>query len=536
MTQDTIFGSSSNKVWVVSWNAIDTDSITGTQSVSEIEQMAGAKPKQSFSLSMTSGDEYATYSFITGGGLKDSVYDLDFIKIEYLDIDSQKKAEQWVANNCFLDLNRDGYKDSYGADKLFYSVRYCYKVNKQYGTPRLIGSPREIFNTNWKLQIEGKSPEPFTVSNEKNVAKDATTRLGNTALIKWQGTLKTGARAPEPSNVMGMHSNSLPQGWKIVNKENYNRWSRYIDGEARSCLSEWSSGRNTETSCENSGKNIASGVLLDTDEQQFKQGTITGTTLSAGQFKLDLAERVGIPTFQVYINADELKVDIPVGEAEIVSVSSLKFDEGGIGTISTRVRNAGSSTGSFDVGIIGCTANFKAASLIQDITLGAKEETVVTLQITGSSESSTIKEISGTCTVFMKERTTQVQRTNTVTVSFVQEGECVAGKERETIRDGRYVIQVCNSNGLTWSDVKVCGENQVTEPDISGKLQCVDKKSDTQNDFFGGIGRWIADVMGAVWNAAVSLFWFIVIGLIIAAVIIVFLAVKVATRNGDKNA
>src|SRR3990167_3855092 len=118
---DDTFFSTANKMWVMNWNAISTDKIEGILSSSELNNFIsnlGYKTDQSFALAMTPGDNYASYTFLKSGALR-QVQTIEYIEstewgiwgINYNDVEN--KLRVWANQNNCADLDGDGFTDYY---------------------------------------------------------------------------------------------------------------------------------------------------------------------------------------------------------------------------------------------------------------------------------------------------------------------------------------------------------------------------------------------------------------------------------------
>lgn len=464
---DTEFGSSSGKMWVMSWNARDADYVQGTFTKSELQSQSGQEPKQDFSISMNTGDEYAVYNFFEQASYRD-VFTVDFISYG----DWRAAADAWADQNC--ESLGSGVNAIY-QDVALGAWRNYWCINKQnqdiIGHPTGISSPREIFSTTWTFQPSGKAAVTRTLTND-NVG-EASTNIENKVVIKWQGNLETGYNPPEPIGVIGMHDNSFSNGWVITDYNNYVSWDTYIKNTLIYDLQSWANGQLSETTGESKANNLAYAAIAQTGNQQFRNVQITDSTLSGGKFKYDLAEGVSVPNFQLIVNADYLELVIPTGKPQIVSVSSPKFTEDGTGKITAVLKNIGSGRGSFDVRASECTSGFSVVTGIQNLVIDPQATRSQDFVLTGSSTSTT-PTITGTCKVYMKETTTGEEVSSTVSVSFDQVNECTPGAQKAVNKGSHWDLCTCNPDGLTENCVS-CDDGQGVKLKTDGTYECVDE-------------------------------------------------------------
>lgn len=474
---DTIFGSDKGKMWVLNWNGIDSDKIFASISQSELESETGFKSGQGFTVEMKSGEEYATYKFISSTDKPIKTYNFHANqKWALTHKDVLENLAEWGQDNC-ADYDEDGNiewirKTNYPLYPALGTI-YCAKESDLIGTTTGISSPTEIFSTDWIFTPTGKSSESITISNDNNVGQGTSSELGNNVLIRWQGNLKTGARAQEPHRVLGLHSNSFTNGWRVIAESLYDDWQTSLknDQGMDNCLRRYSSGEVSASFCASQSSIVANAAARQMTTGVFAQPYILDKSFGNGKMKIDLTERVSIPSFQVFVNADYLELILPIGKPQIISVSVPNFAENAVGTITANVKNAGDGRGGFEAGVRSCTKDAEADSIIQTFELDPQETRTLTFRLSGSSTSTTEKEISGSCTFYMKERTTQVEVTKPFDYKYTQVNECTPGNQRATVEGGVWVIKECDSNGLTETTIKICqaGETAFLK---AGKYSC----------------------------------------------------------------
>lgn len=490
------------KMWVISWSAAGTDSVEGYINSQDLQNTArqnvgsGAEVKQNFNVKMSSGDEYTLYSFISRGDLT-PVYKYDLVKGEWSNYlgDSNKvdsDRDTWVNNNC-ADLNGDGREEysSWSYDYLLVHTRkvWCAKIAETVATPKGISKFKDVFTTSWEFWADSELKATQTLSNDANSGVGVTTRLSDNVLIKWNGNLNTGYNSPSPIGVIGMHSNNFG-GWRIVDEGSYTVYNTYIRNNLANCVYDWADGKNTDTYCENEINYRAdTAVKQSTNQDFFKPADLESTTavitnnaIDGGQFKLNLKERVNIASFVLYIDADYLRINIPVGVPEITQVTSPKFIEG-VGYIYASVKNSGNGRGSFEAAPFGCTPseNFRIDSSPMYFELEPQGTKELEFRITGAATTSD-KNVVGSCNVYMKETTSQKRIEKAVTVSFDQLNECTpnqwtkctagdyCGITRSTSTTDE--IYQCKSDGMGWALKTRCASDETAQVQQDGSYAC----------------------------------------------------------------
>lgn len=459
---DTIFDGQ-GKLWLIDWTGGGTDSIEGTINKAEFEEYTDQRSEQDFSIKMDSEDEYGKYTYEQRFGDKD-LQKVELIEhIEWWSSDHETIA---IDLGC-VDFDYDGNIEySYNTLPVYTHVR-CAKWGEKEGNVFSIHSKKGIFTTNWVFSAVGKEEERVTLTNENNIGDGSSTSLGDVILIKWKGNLAFGTYLPEYSNFKTVHSNDY--GWKIVDEDIYDNYLDYLETELDDCIFGWARGWNTKDFCEQEVNVRLNKAQVWTSSTNFPENKVD---FEDGFFKLDTAEQILVPTFQMFIDADYLEIVISTGRPQITSLSSPIFVEGEPGKITANVKNIGDGRGDFELRISSCSSGFDPTSIVYPLTLNPGESRSVDLDISGSSDSTTQTQISGTCTVDFKEKTTQRFTTKSVSVKYNQQTECNPGNEFKTIVNGVWVVKRCNTDGLTTTTILTCAVGETVDL-INGQWECL---------------------------------------------------------------
>lgn len=488
------------KMWIISWSGAGTDEISGFISKETLTQVAkqnlgNAIVNQNFNIKMTSGDEYGLYNFISRGDLRD-IYDYDLVfyysgyKYNQLLDTTKREALDWIRNNC-ADYDNDGFIE-YETKEFSWPITgipnwvkvWCAKLGEKKASVKGISSPKEIFSTSWEFWADGQQIAQKIITNDANVNSGLTQRLSDNILIKWGGNLKTGYSPPQPIGILGAHSNSFPDGWIIIDEKNYDNYKTYLEGGGfYTCIRNWANNIINKDACESELISKINLALTKSTNQQFFDMTklddgrvfILDKTFENGAFKLNLKERVTIPTFVLYIDADYLRIIIPTGIPKIISISSPTFLEGQ-GRVFATVVNDGNAKGSFEVRISECSQDFTVVSLPQLVELNPGEQRVLELIISGSSQDTTKAKIEGTCVLYFKETTTQKEVSKSFGVSFNQLGECNPNQYIVKVENGLDAIYRCSADGLRYEPIARCDINEYAKAMPDGSYQCVPKE------------------------------------------------------------
>lgn len=525
----------SGKIWILNWVGSGTDFVSGSLSPQELQDKSGTASKQDFKVTMTSGNEFATYDFVPRGDVR-PVVKLDLISTYVVNNginNPQKIIDDYIANNCY-DIDGNGAPDARTVNS--FGVLYgasCYHDNGQLAQMSGVGAPREIFNTEWTFQAGDKAPIKMTITNANgntcnvqgltNCVQGTTVRLPDpnpVIIVKWQGNLQTGATYDQAGgNVLGAQSNAFG-GWRVTDYSRFFAWQNDLRSTGITKLSTWSS---CTLNCDSVKNDILNGfnneaqeAVLPTTIPQFKDYQITKNDLTNGQFKIDKGEGVTIPSFQVLVDASYLELSIPTGKPQILDVTNnLKVGENSLAKLSIQGKNIGSQKGDF-VFSVSCSNEFTVNTLKQQKTLDINAVSQVDFDISFAA-TDTVSQHSGTCTATMQESTTGETVSKTVTVTGIQASECTPDKEVIRIEGGVQVVYRCNSDGLTFTKIKACASDETAVIQSNGHFDCIKNHGpDIVPNF--DLNAFLAKVTGAL----------VLAGLIIGALWILTILIPIA--------
>ena len=491
---DDIFGSSTKKVWIINWNARDSDKLHGTLYDSDLTKTAkeyvdeNAKVEQDFEITMSSGDEKAEY--MTTSYLASPIFLIRLEKYEkwcYAWDDSCKaERDSWANSHC-----HNAYVKYNVITMIGYTAKaWCAVRGQTIAQPMRIGSPKTIFQTTFCVDGDDISKECKTLSNDNNAKSGSTTRFGNLALIKWQGSLSTQVYPPRSGDqgVIAVHGNSI--GWRITDESKYETWKAQVGDATRNsalydCVWDWANGKTTKESCEQEYNKFAWDAVSKTRDQYFEEATINSEGDKA-RISLDLKEGLHIPSFVMYVNSDKLKIIIPKGIPYVVKTwqEPKNLDEVSMGYIKTIVKNIGKERGSFDVRIKDCPSGYYVSNE-QHVDLDGGESKTLTFEVSGKGGTS------GSCTVYMKETTTQKQVSKKVTVNVVEHPECEPGKWYKYVGEGGVqCYHQCKADAVSYQNAKCCKLNEEAVLQRDGTYKCKEKGNGNGNGNGGEECRW----------------------------------------------
>ena len=480
---DPIFGSGVNpsgKVWLVNLIANGaTDVIVAYNTPQTLTSLDGTKSQQAFNVKVTDTSSYAKY------GIVDAINECKYSDPTYcfsphylreisnhwyvLITDSWDVQRRWAKDNC-ADTTFDGAKDwaeydsfqNQGLPSVFVDRWvYCYTWTNKIGDVKGVQHTRDIFNTNFVVDVVGKDSSTASFSNDADPntgqLTNTVSKIGNYVQVNWQGNLQTGNVAPDTSNVRMLVTSFSPTAWKIIDVRPFYDWSSWMSGSSPTCIQQEANllkGAQPDGRCANIAKSNIDRMNTWTSDSRFTQTKVVA--LSGTDFKIDIP--IAFPNYLLYVAASYLEIKIPVGIPNILNVLSQQFDENGVGYISATFQNIGTDRGSFEYNVYGCTNGVSSSGSTQIVTLDSQQTTTVQIPISGSSTSSNAI-ISGTCQVSLKERTSLQVATAQVSVSFKQTTNCDPNKTIPDFTNNQ--ILKCSSDGMTQTVIQKCSSTQV---------------------------------------------------------------------------
>jgi hypothetical protein len=493
-----------------------TDDINVYLDQGEIESEANVKADDPISFSVSHQETYAKYP--TQDTDLNKIYGWDAVSNT---VSSKNELWDWVTTNC-ADVDDAGETsvDGYGttdadarANKWWdwtsasykYDI-YCWKRNGNYGSVADIGSPDEIFRTEWELQSGGKNPQTTVITNGDG-GSGRTSNLGRYAKITWEGSLSTGENPPLVDDELALQSNTYENGWRVISERQYDNYRDYVQNNAYDLLGEWGAGRTTESSIESDMNAKAEQAASKFDQSSLSDSEVLGSSIQDGAFKVDMDRSLAYPEFNVYVDAGEngyATISKPVGKPEIVDTEGAGFGELGQGTISVEAENVGSAEGSFSGRIGSCGDFFSGNSLQNTQTVAPGESATFDFKVSFTSTSLTQSEFSDQCEVIIQDTGSGEEVSTEVSVTATQENECTEGDETKRQQDvnGEQVdvIYSC-TNGLNLEQDEACStdeEARYINDDV--QWECRDKSSSPGTG--GGSGLTVPGLGWGVENPA----------------------------------
>ena len=367
---------------------------------------------------------------------------------------------------------------------------YCFTESTYLGQPAYIDNPEEIFTTEVRLQASGKQVLTKTLSNG-DTGSGVITDLGRHAKIRWNGNLDTGASEPNVGRVYGLQANRYSGSWRIINQEAYNDYEQAIENDALTELEEWAAGDQSKWEAVKYFNDRAwQAAEVDTSSD------LAYTGVEDSSFIYDTRDLLNYGLFTVYVDAGEngyIEVSKPTGEPTIVSSSGGEVAEIGGGTVDVDVRNTGEGEGSFSARLTSCSTGFTFSDAQRTKQGVQPGETVsYSLDVSFESTSGDSRQISGSCTVQVKDTGSGSSASTSVDVTGIQESECSpAGKEKYDVNEqGVYEIYVCPSDLQGWEYDRSCSQGEAVDYYSDNgvrKARCVDDPNPDQEVCGNGI-------------------------------------------------
>ncbi len=431
----------------------------------------------------------------------DKIYGWDGISTT---VSSKEKLWNWVTSNC-ADLNDaqtytvDGWGttdvEAYGnrwydywSGTYKYDI-YCFRKNGYYGAVADIGSPDEIFRTEWRLQAGNKNPQTAIITNGDG-GSGVVSNLGRYAKVKWQGNLETGENPPLVDDELALHGNNYENGWRIISERRYNNYWSYVANSGPNLLQDWASGAASESYIESQMNGKAENAQQKYSSSPLANAEVLDSSFQSGAFKVDMDRSLAYPEFNVYVDAGEsgyISVSKPVGKPKIISSDGASFGELSNGRISVDVKNVGQAEGSFSARAGSCSQYFQADALQNTKTVAPGETVSYSFRVTFTSTSMTQAQYSGQCSITVEDTGAGNEVSTSVSVEATQQSECTQGKEIVKQKDGNDVIYSC-PNGLKIQKQDTCtGELEAVYINDDVQYQC--RKPGTTTSSGGLFGK-----------------------------------------------
>jgi len=337
---------------------------------------------------------------------------------------------------------------------------YCYKYTTDgyYGT---ISSGSVNFKST--ISVDGsKGSDSCSISNSASTSCFAS---DGKVQASWAGSLVSGQVVPQPTdqNIIAVYDTKTG-GWKTASLNSYTNWKNYDSTGLSSCLNGQAATGTAGTSCFQTYTNYENSLMSG---MQFTSSggnvAITSGSQSNGKITLNLPVQVQFPVITMRIKASLIGINIPVGDPEIVSLSSQQFQTGQSGIIEVTVKNVGTGDGSFDVSA-SCSAGFSQtgnALRISSLAPGAIQTVYIPIS------ANVVTDGSGTCSVLAKDvNNPNNYDTKSVSVSASALSVCTSGEKRISGNS----IEECKNN--VWTVIKNCGT--LVPKYVGTDIQCVE--------------------------------------------------------------
>jgi len=458
-------------------SSFTTDEINVYLRESKIESETGAIAEEPIKFSVSHQESYAKYGTQDTG--LTSITGWDAIQTT---VSSKQEMWNWVTTNC-ADTNDAGEfeVDGYGTTDVeavgsswydYWSATYkydlyCWQRNGHKGSIADLGSPDEIFRTEWELQAGNKNPQTAVITNGVGGA-GRTSELGRYATIRWDGSLSTGENLPLVDDEYALHSNDYENGWRIISESEYGEYTNYVQNSAYDLLQDWAADRTTESRIESQMNNKAEEAASEFTDSPLSDAEVLDSSYNNGIFKVNMDREHLYPKFDIEIdsgpNSDAYAtVYRAVGEPEIVSTSGAEFGELGEGTFSVETKNVGEDEGSFSARIGSCGDYFSGNSLQETEKVSPGDTATFYFKVSFTSTNLTQSEFSDQCEVVVEDTGSGEEVSTSVSVTATQEDECTEGDEtkREEEVNGEMVDTIYScTNGLKLEQVDVCDADE----------------------------------------------------------------------------
>ncbi len=468
-----------DEAWVVDFVSDDftTDRINAFFTPDDFEDTDGVRSKQSLSISADTKPSSCQWSLREDFSTNPDVR--IYVPISFSD---------WIWNGDELDAkaDRECSKFRIGTTRVKFSFItplthkiYCVKDSTKLGTVGEFINPFILAETDWTVQASGKQSQTATITNSE-IGEGRSSPIGDRVFVQWQGLAGTGESCPLTQNNIPLHSNSFSSGWRVVNQGNYDSYKNYVESVLLDDILKWATDVLTESRLETTARNQANNAIISSSA--FGSFTVLDSRISSGKIEVDLGRQIVFPQFRLIIDADYLELDIPNGVPLILSSDKLiKFTEGSAGSFEVTIKNVGKGIGGFTTRVIQCTNGFSSNTQPQGSILEPDEEETLTFEIIGSSISNQAI-LTGSCTVEVKESTTNEIKTETFRTELTQRRECPPPEFACGVQNNLQVVKKCNSQGTGFEIIKICKADEICK-EIVGGAECRDKEDpgDTEN-------------------------------------------------------
>ena len=472
------------QAWLLTFSAGGLgQSYYGTFSPSQIKDSDGTQATNPFTISVDYADETCQYPISNTGSYTPIYKNLQY-KSWYC-LYPSSNIQDYITSSGF------GSVILYGGQS--WSPFTCFAVGTS--TQDQLG---EFSQTNVN--------QPYTISLNVNGQTATKTidplqgsgqgALGTFAYASWNGNLVSGAGCPNSADYQPAYVNG---NWIVVKKQNY---QDYL-----SVLNNYPTGNPTS-------QTIQAWVTLVNQHSPSAElsqnfGTVTNSaSINSAIVKYTTSSPVQFPVTSLYIKADTLGIFTPVPDIRINSADSSCFRTGANGIISVSIENKGTQGGTYTV-FATCDNPF-TISQNQQGSLNPRESRVVNLPL---SASATQKQ-TGSCIVSVQS--TGGTKTATASVCVDPQITCTLPYPKTFCgKSGNLdAVQQCSSDGATTNTIKTCTATQYCDTGeckdngSGGGVSWLSKLWDSITGFFGTLGdiltvvKWIVLITGSIFSFA----------------------------------
>lgn len=415
----------------------------------------------------------------------------------------------------------------------FQSECICVYYVGDTSTPGTIrDQPDTHYEIEFAVEVEDDTESAVLSSDGGDGTYGSSVKLGDNTWIYWLGNLvsaKTWTN-PSPNSEMAMHTSDA---WKITDADYYNDFKDYDRSGWWDCFSSWRENWRNVAYLDESGLD----ECMDTHESYADRALVRKSgglfvnqglnvededSMSKSYVKATLDHQFIYPEFRIYVDADWVGINKPVGEPQIVSVSIDKFATNG--QLKVSVKNKGDYPGSFEL-YAQCTGPLDYTDETRHFSLDDGETRNIGLSLTCYTDKD---EESGSCTIYFKETTTQeVVSTDTDGIcSGIT--TCIENQEWCDIYNGRDVIYKCSSDGMSSSIKETCSEDEVCEYK-NFVPACVEEDNNDDDDDDDGECEWwnlschVNNIMDGIKEWAEGILGqFMILQILVSALVFIF--------------
>ncbi len=470
------------ETFVISYlSDFSTDQIDVFLDQDDLSDAADGEVDQDLSISVESQNTFAEYS------ISDSV-EQDLVNLEPIKSDrfsSSDEADDWAVQNCY-DIGQNGNIQYVVQSTLTFTGTkyevYCARYNGEWGPIGNIQTPRELFETSWRVETDGESAQTATLSNA-DIGEGRTTRIGDHVIVEWNGNADLGRNPPNPGDegAAALYIRTA-NDWRIISESRYDNWDNYVRDTLPTRYDDWAKGSIDQDELRREIQSRAETASSEYSSSDLAMASTSGDA-SSGHLRLNMDGELAWPQFSVYVDACEddgqdecdayIRVNKPVGTPEIVSTDGDRFGEMESGTVSMTVENVGDGDGSFSARIRSCSSGFGFDD--SQKTRSVSEGGTVDYQFDVSFQTDADSEVTGQCTLEVANQE-GFAVTDTVEVVGIPEETCQPGERFHRVDDrGRYTIYQCSEDGMDISVVEECSLDEIAQI-VDGKLQCVEEE------------------------------------------------------------